>query len=100
MDRLKYLANLQQERADNEPVDIHKAIDQDIADWLQWVDNFLEQRKLYHKKAYVRKAILERMAKTLLSADELAAIDKQAEEQLQGASPTTISVETEHEEVE
>jgi hypothetical protein len=54
----------------------------DTEAWLEWTLAFLQQRKLYHKKAYIRKAILERMAKTLLSKDELAVIDQEAEKQL------------------
>jgi len=37
---------------------------------------------MYHKKARIRTAMLEKMAKTLLSADELQAIDNEAEKQL------------------
>src|SRR5712664_2392762 len=56
--------------------------DDDVFRWLQWTHNFLSARKLYHKKTALRSAILQKMAKTLLSADELAAIDAEAEKQL------------------
>lgn len=55
---------------------------EEIQQWLQWTHNFLSARKLYHKKTAVKSAILQKMAKTLLSADELAAIDAEAEKQL------------------
>lgn len=54
----------------------------DAIEWINWTLNFLETRKLYHKKAAVKQAILQRMAKTLLSESELAAIDAEAEKQL------------------
>lgn len=57
-----------------------------------WTLCFLESRKLYHKKSYVKKAILQKMAEQLLSADELAAIDAEAERQLAGSEqPVTLS---------
>ena len=59
------------------------SVDEDyIMDWLTWTYNFLSARKMYHKKARIRTAMLEKMAKTLLSADELQAIDNEAEKQL------------------
>ncbi len=54
----------------------------DAVQWLVWTSNFLSTRKMYHKKARIRTAMLEKMAKTLLSADELQAIDNEAEKQL------------------
>jgi hypothetical protein len=53
-----------------------------INQWLQWTHNFLSARKLYHKKHTLRNAIIKRMAETLLSKDELEAIDMEAEKQL------------------
>src|SRR5437879_5771297 len=69
---------------------------QQTTQWLEWTYNFLSARKMYHKKARIRTAMLEKMAKTLLSADELQAIDNEAEKQL-GSLP---EVQHEVEEVE
>jgi hypothetical protein len=54
----------------------------DTIEWLQWTHSFLSARKLYHKKHTLRNAIIKRMAETLLSKDELEAIDMEAEKQL------------------
>ena len=56
--------------------------DDDVYRWLTWCHNFLSARKMHHKKAAVRTAILKKMATTLLSKDELDAIDAEAERQL------------------
>src|SRR5205809_1115048 len=54
-------------------------MEEDTEAWLRWTYNFLSARKVYHKKAAVKTAILRKMAETLLSKDELNAIDAQAE---------------------
>ena len=54
----------------------------DIIGWIQWTYNFLSARKDYHRKARIKTAMLERMAKSLLSKDELEQIDREAEGQL------------------
>jgi len=51
--------------------------------WLEWMYNFLSARKQYHKKHTVKNALLRKMAETLLSESELAAIDEQAEKELE-----------------
>lgn len=79
LDRLAELTNRQSDRADDYDED---NIEHDMAEWLMWTYNFLSARKLYHKKARIRTAMLEKMAKTLLSPDELQAIDNEAEKQL------------------
>ena len=96
--RLKELIQQVEEQAQARPVDTNFDAGS-VIDWLDWTLSFLEQRKLYHKKAYVRKAILERMAKTLLSPDELAVIDQEAEKQL-SLKAAGVELEPEPEEVE
>ena len=64
-----------------------EAVLPDAQQWLTWTYNFLSARKEYHRKARIKSAMLERMAKTLLSKDELDMIDREAESQL--ASPVT-----------
>jgi hypothetical protein len=54
----------------------------DALEWLQWTYNFLEARKMYHKKARITQAMLVKMSKTLLSKDELEQIEREAEAQL------------------
>lgn len=61
-------------------------LDKDTADfcaWLRWTYNHLEARNQYHKKQRVRQQLLVKMAQTLLSGDELAEVDKQAESELE-----------------
>ena len=65
--------------------------EQDVLSWLGWTYDFLEARKLYHKKTRIKTALLRKMAETLLSKDELEAIDHQAEENLE--EPGGISME-------
>lgn len=62
----------------------------DVFRWLTWTYNFLSARKMYHKKARIRTAMLEKMAKTLLSKDELEAIDNEAEKQLGNLPEPTL----------
>jgi hypothetical protein len=50
--------------------------------WLCWTLEHLEARNLYHKKQAVKKRMMVKLATSLLSPDELALIDKQAEEAL------------------
>ena len=72
--------------------------EEDTTAWLTWTYNFLSARKEYHRKARIKSTMLEKMAKTLLSKDELDMIDRQAEEQLAG-SVTEEEPETEEEEM-
>ncbi len=68
--------------------------DDEVFQWLTWTFNFLNTRKLYHKKAAMKTAILQRMAKTLLSKDELEQIDREAEERLgnlEDEQPTEVN---------
>lgn len=74
MERLEYLLTPEGKWTEDD--------EQDVLSWLQWTYNFLSARKMYHKKARLKTAILEKMAKTLLSSDELEAIDNEAEKQL------------------
>jgi hypothetical protein len=71
----------------------------DAVQWLQWSRNFLSARRLYHKKRLVKQQMLERMAKTLLSQDELEQIDREAEKQLGNLDDDTEPEATEHEHV-
>lgn len=71
--------------------------EQDVLSWLQWVHSFLSARKMYHKKARIRTAMLEKMAKTLLSKDELEAIDQEAEKQLGNLPDPESTTEADHE---
>ena len=66
----------------------------EIVEWLTWTYNFLSARKEYHRKARIKSAMLERMAKTLLSKDELDMIDKEAESQLAGPGDNRDEDET------
>jgi hypothetical protein len=62
-------------------VELEGLID-DAVQWLVWTSNFLSARKMYHKKATMKTALLKKMAETLLSKDELEAIDREAESRL------------------
>ena len=53
----------------------------DVVLWLEWVQNFLESRSLYHKKQHIKKAMMIKMAKTLLAPDEIERVEAEAEEQ-------------------
>jgi hypothetical protein len=54
----------------------------DAIEWITWTYNFLDARRLYHKKHTVKNALLRKMAETLLSPDELERIDQEAEDKL------------------
>jgi hypothetical protein len=49
--------------------------------WLGYTYNMLLSRKMYHKKQQVKKNLMLRAARTLLAPDEIASIDRQAEDQ-------------------
>lgn len=66
-----------------------------VHEWLTWTFNFLTARKMYHKKTAIKTAILKRMAETLLSKDELDAIDHQAEVTLDGLEDEPVQPESE-----
>jgi hypothetical protein len=76
-----------------EKIIIQADLADDVKAWLEWTYNFLSARKLYHKKARIRTAMLEKMAKTLLSKDELEAIDNEAEKQLGNLPEPTFEPE-------
>jgi len=48
--------------------------------WLQWAYDFLTERKLYHKKQQIKRKMMIKLASEHFSEDELAEIDRQAEE--------------------
>ena len=58
-------------------------IDDTIA-WLNYTLASLENRKQYHRKRALKLGLMKKMAETLLSEDELEAIDQAAEKQLVG----------------
>lgn len=66
-----------------------------VHEWLTWTYNFLSARKMYHKKTAIKTAILKRMAETLLSKDELEAIDHQAELTLGNLEDESLQPEAE-----
>jgi len=47
--------------------------------YLEYLEESITNRKLYHKKQNAKKAIATRIIKSLLSQDELAEIDRQAD---------------------
>ena len=80
--RLEELINIAEgDQVLNTQEEIERCAEESCA-WLQWAYNFLDARKTYHKKTYIKRAMLEKMARTLLSKDELDEIDRQAEETL------------------
>lgn len=46
--------------------------------YLEWLDDFVQNRRLYHKKQNQKKAIAMKAIKSLLSKEELDEIDRQA----------------------
>lgn len=71
----------------------------DTLEWLKYILNALHSRKVYHKKRQILVREQVRLLKEHLSPDELAEVDKQAEqeanEQLgeaanQDSEPTTV----------
>lgn len=57
---------------------------EDVLAWLTWTYSFLSARKQYHKKRALTQAMLIKMSKTLLSPDEIARVEQEAEDQLVG----------------
>jgi hypothetical protein len=51
----------------------------DISSWLGYIFDSLTERKNYHAKQAIKKKLLFKVASEHLSADELEAIDQQAE---------------------
>ena len=58
---------------------------QHIVDTLIWTNNFLNDRRVYHKHQQLKKREIEKIARKLLSADDLAKIDAFAKKQALGA---------------
>jgi hypothetical protein len=80
--KLKRLAELieryQEEIEGGEKLDEDSCVE--INSWLGWAHDFLTERKLYHKKQQLKRKMMVKVASEHLSADELAQIDRQAEE--------------------
>jgi len=57
---------------------------QEVVEALDWLHTSLSNRKSYHQKRQAEQRLFMETAKKLLSADELEAIRKQAEEQING----------------
>jgi hypothetical protein len=57
---------------------------QEVVEALDWLHTSLSNRKSYHQKRQAEQRLFMETAKKLLSADELEAIKKQAEEQING----------------
>lgn len=49
-----------------------------IRESLRWLCEFLNDRKLYHKKQQLKKRLIEKLVREKLSPDEIAALNKAA----------------------
>lgn len=47
--------------------------------YLEWLSEFLENRRLYHKKQNTKKNLAVKAMKKLLSRDELVELDREAD---------------------
>lgn len=50
--------------------------------WLLYIFNSLTSRKLYHKKQQIKRKMMMKVASEMLSPDELAEIETQAEKEI------------------
>lgn len=58
---------------------VEKTLIRQAITYLEWLDEMLANRKSYHKKQQVKRKLLEREVRKLLSASELAEIDRLAD---------------------
>lgn len=50
--------------------------------YLEWLAEFLEDRRMYHKKQSVKKNMAVKLLKTMLSKEELAEVDRQVAKEI------------------
>jgi DNA uptake protein ComE-like DNA-binding protein len=94
--------------AENIPQLIEKLIDMSYTDveqkeivaLLEWLDEFLESRKSYHKHYQARVHARARIAQQMLAPDELAELDRQAAENVERRSNALQSEHSEADEAE
>jgi hypothetical protein len=82
LERLQQIANEMETWHADEGVLPESDVFDEAIQWINWTLAHLEGTKQYHKKRQLKLSIMKRMAETLLSEDELAQVDAEAERQI------------------
>jgi len=81
---MEFLTDKKHDVIQDEPGGIDKDIYQECVEALDYLHTSLSNRKSYHQKRQAEQKLFMETAKKLLSPDELEAIKKQAEREING----------------